>query len=160
MPMPLIEEELGTGYVSGDDMPWMPFIPLSEEVEIKYYAIDPVRGEMVVSMKFPKGIQLAPHYHTGTVIIHTVKGAWRYLEHDWVSKAGDTVYETAGSSHTPESCGDEDAEVFAILVGELLFLDENHNLLYSENWKTALARYKTFCEENGIEPRDLTDVAG
>ena len=52
-----------------------------------------------------------------------MKGSWRYLEHDWISEAGDTVYETAASSHTPQSVGDDDAEVFFVIVGELLFLD-------------------------------------
>jgi hypothetical protein len=52
-------------------------------------------------------------YHTGIVIGHTFKGAWRYLEHDWVSRSGGIVYEIAGSADTPESCGDEEVEVFS-----------------------------------------------
>ena len=78
-------------------------------------------------MRFPPGVRLPTHYHTGIVIAHTIKGAWRYLEHDWVARAGGTVYETAGAAHTPESCGDEEAEVFFVIVGELLFLDEHGN---------------------------------
>jgi len=29
------------------------------------------------------------------VLLHTIKGAWRYLEHDWIARTGDTVYELA-----------------------------------------------------------------
>ena len=103
-------------------MPWVPFTPYSDEVDLKYFKIEPIHGEIVVAMRFPPGLRLPTHYHTGTVIGHTMRGAWRYLEHDWVSEAGDTVYETAASSHTPESVGEENAEVFFVIVGELLFL--------------------------------------
>ena len=141
--------EVETKNVSGDDLPWVPFTPYSDEVFLKYFRIDPVRGEM----------ELPTHYHTGIVIGHTIRGAWRYLEHDWVSRAGATVYETAGSAHTPQSVGDEDAEVFFFLVGELEFVDADGNLLARENWKTSLQRYHGFCEANGIEPHDLTSFA-
>jgi 2,4'-dihydroxyacetophenone dioxygenase len=149
-------EKIETLNIDGDSLPWVPFTPYSDEVFLKYFQIDPVHGEILVSMKFPPGLQLPTHYHTGIVIGHTMKGAWRYLEHDWVSKAGDTVYETAGSSHTPESVGDEDAEVFFVIVGELLFVDEEGNILARENWKSSMERYRAYCEANGLEARDLT----
>ena len=77
------------------------------------------------------------------MIGHTIKGAWRYLEHDWVSRAGGTVYETAGSARTPESCGDEETEVFFVIVGELLFLDPDGNIVARENHLTSMERYLT-----------------
>src|SRR5689334_18484273 len=115
--------------VKGDDIPWVPFTPFSDEVHMKYFRIDPIRGEPVVSMRFPPGLTLPKHYHTGTVIGHTIRGAWRYLEHDWISQPGDTVYEVAASSHTPMSVGDVEAEVFFVVVGELEFVDDDGNLL-------------------------------
>ena len=149
-------DEIVTANVKADSVPWVPFAPYSDEVELKYFKIDPIHGEIVVSMKFPPGIQLPTHYHTGTVIGHTMKGAWRYLEHDWVSEAGDTVYETAASSHTPESVGTEDAEVFFVIIGELLFLDGDGDIIARENWKTSIERYENFCREHGLEIQDLT----
>ena len=105
---------------------------------------------------FDAGLLLPPHYHTGIVIGHTVKGAWRYIENNWISRAGDTVYEVAGSSHTPESL--DDTEVFFFIVGELLFFDaDGKTVLWQENHKTSLERYNSYCEANGITPRDLTD---
>jgi hypothetical protein len=90
-----------------------------------------------------------------------MKGAWRYLEHDWISEPGDTVYETAASSHTPLSVGDEDAEVFFVIVGELLFLDRpDGEIIARENWKTSLERYEVFCQAEGIEVQDLTSFEG
>ena len=158
--MPKVHEQIETNYISGESLPWVPFTPYSDEVTLKYWKIDPVRGEIVVSMRFPPGIALPTHYHTGIVVAHTVRGAWRYIEHDWVSRPGDTVYETAGSSHTPQSVGDEDAEVFFYLIGELEFMDEAGNLLARENAKTSLARYEAYCEANGLEAQDLTSFTG
>lgn len=158
--MPKVHEQIETNYISGESLPWVPFTPYSDEVTLKYWKIDPVRGEIVVSMRFPPGIALPTHYHTGIVVAHTVRGAWRYIEHDWVSKPGDTVYETAGSSHTPQSVGDEDAEVFFYLIGELEFMDEAGNLLARENAGTSLARYEAYCEANDLEAQDLTSFTG
>ncbi|ETW24742.1 2,4'-dihydroxyacetophenone dioxygenase family protein [Mycobacterium gastri] len=147
-------QELDVNYMSGTDNPWIPFTPLSDQVFLKYWKVDPVRGEIVVSMKMPAGLELPPHYHTGIVIAHTVKGAWRYKENNWVSREGDTVYEVAGSSHTPQTV--EDSEIFFVLIGELLFLDEEKKLLWQENHKTMIERYTAYFAANGIEPRDVT----
>ena len=79
---------LPTKSIDGDDIPWVPFAPYSDEVFLKYHHINPAQGEILLSMRFPAGRRLPTHYHTGIVIGHTIKGAWRYLEHDWVSRAG------------------------------------------------------------------------
>ena len=147
-------QELDVNYMSGADNPWIPFAPLSDQVLLKYWKVDPVRGEIIVSMKMPAGLELPPHYHTGIVIAHTVKGAWRYKENNWVSRAGDTVYEVAGSSHTPESL--KDSEIFLCLIGELLFFDDDKKLLWQENQKTMIERYNDYCTANGVTPRDVT----
>jgi hypothetical protein len=50
--------------------------------------------------------------------------------------------------------------VFFVLVGELLFLDENRQLVWQENWKTSAERYRNYCAENGIEAKDITSFTG
>ena len=57
-----------TKSVDGDDIPWVPFAPYSDEVFLKYHHINPVQGEILVSMRFPAGMRLPTHYHTGIVI--------------------------------------------------------------------------------------------
>jgi 2,4'-dihydroxyacetophenone dioxygenase len=147
-------QELDVNYMSGTDNPWIPFTPLSDQVFLKYWKVDPVRGEIVVSMKMPAGLELPKHYHTGIVIGHTVKGAWRYKENNWISREGDTVYEVAGSSHTPETV--EDSEIFFVLIGELLFIDEDNKILWQENHRTMIERYNAYCAASGVAPRDVT----
>jgi 2,4'-dihydroxyacetophenone dioxygenase len=107
-------------------------------VHIKYFKIDPVQGEVVVLLKAPAGAELPRHHHTGTVIVYTVQGAWKYKEHNWIARAGSVVYETASSRHTPEALpGDEDVIAF-------------------ETWRTAVDRYVNYCKSVGPKPRDLS----
>jgi quercetin dioxygenase-like cupin family protein len=43
---------------------------------------------------------LSRHRHHGPVHALTLRGQWRYLEHDWVASPGDYVYESTGETHT------------------------------------------------------------
>ena len=158
--MSALSGAIETECMHGDSLPWIPFTPLSEKLLLKYFRIDPVRGEIVVSARFPPDGGLGALYHTGPVIAHTLRGAWRFREFDWVSRAGDTVYEAAGSIHTVESVGDEEAIVFLVVAGELLFFDEEGGLVWQESWKTSIERYAEHCAEHGLSQRDLTGPVG
>jgi hypothetical protein len=38
-----------------------------------------------------------------------LRGTWRYLEHDWIAKAGDYAFEPPGETHTlvvPDDCSE------------------------------------------------------
>ncbi|WP_376989859.1 hypothetical protein [Cupriavidus numazuensis] len=41
------------------------------------------------------------------------------------------------------------------MTGDLVFLDDNNNVVVMENWKTALQRYLAYCEEHDIQRKDL-----
>ena len=77
--------------------------------------------------------------------------------HAW---PGSVVYETAASTHTPEVVSTEGAGGYVVMLvqmtGDLAFLDEQDNIVALENWKTALQRYRAYCEQHGIKPKDLT----
>src|SRR5262249_55700507 len=71
------------------------------------------------------GKQLNPHYHVSTVHGLTLKGSWRYLEHDWVATPGSYIFEPAGEAHTlvvPEDAP-EPMITFFVLSGGLIYLD-------------------------------------
>ena len=111
-------------------------------------------------MKSPIDMQLPKHHHTGTVIVYTIEGTWKYKEHDWIAGPGSIVYETAASTHTPEvvTTGSGSGYVITLVTvtGDLAFLDQNDNIVALENWKTGLQRYLAYCEQQDIKPRDLT----
>ncbi|WP_373460282.1 2,4'-dihydroxyacetophenone dioxygenase family protein [Pseudokordiimonas caeni] len=155
-------ETIDTGVIDPETLPWTPYVPYSPEVLIKLLKADPVRGEFISFLKAPVDMELPKHHHSGTVIVYTVKGAWKYKEHDWVATPGSVVFETAASSHTPigvSGYGDE-IITFNINVGDLIYCDANDTMLAKENWRTAVARYLDYCKEHNLTPVDVTSFDG
>lgn len=155
----MLYEHVDTAVIDGDSLPWVPLTPYSDEILLKYFKLDPIRGEWIVMMKAPMSAQLPKHHHTGTVMVYTIEGKWKYKEHDWVAGPGSIVYETAASTHTFEVVAEGESGYVTTLVtvtGDLLFLDDKGNIVALENWKTSLQRYLAYCEKHGIKPKDLT----
>lgn len=153
----MFHQQIDTVVIDAESLPWMPFAPFSDEILIKYIKADPIRGEVINMLKAPPGSELPMHHHSGTVIVYTIQGSWKYKEHDWVAGPGSIVYETAASRHTPEVVNTSgDLIVLNIILGDLVFLGENDQVLAIENWKTSVGRYEAFCKRENIEMLDLT----
>jgi 2,4'-dihydroxyacetophenone dioxygenase len=156
----MLFEHIQTACLNDADLPWVPFTPYSEHVLVKYFKLDPVRGEVIALLKAPAKGEMPRHRHTGTVIVYTVQGRWKYREHEWIAEKGSIVYETAGSSHTPEAIapldGEDDIVTLNIIQGELLFVNDKGQILAAEDWKSGWDRYEAYCRANGIAPKDLT----
>ncbi len=156
----MLFETIDTGCLNAEDTPWIPYTPYAEDVLIKYFKIDPVRGETISLLKVPPGTKLATHHHTGTVIVYTVQGSWKYIEHDWVARPGSVVYETASTRHTPIAVSkDETVITLNVVSGELLYLDDAGKPVATENWRSAMNRYLEHCRQAGIEPKDLSSFS-
>ena len=155
-------ETIDTSLINAETLPWTPYSPYSNEVFVKLIKADPIRGEFISFLKAPVNIELARHYHSGTVIVYTIKGAWKYKEHDWVATPGSVVFETAGSTHTPVGVpgyGDE-VLTFNINVGDLWYFDADGKPCALENWRTAVQRYLDYCKEQGLTAVDVTSFSG
>lgn len=146
---------LDTLHRSSESLPWVPFEPYNAKVLIKLLKVDPVSGQAVALLRVPGGENIGTHHHYGIVIVYTTRGGWRYAEHDWVSRAGDLVYETAGSAHTFLAEPGEDVEAFVVVEGALEFRDPDGQVVGVENWKSFLQRYVDHCEKTGIGVEDL-----
>jgi 2,4'-dihydroxyacetophenone dioxygenase len=153
----MLYEQIHTAVIDDESIPWVPFAPYSNEVMLKYFKCDPIRGETITLLKAPGNMELPKHHHSGTVIVYTIKGKWKYKEHDWVAGPGSIVFETAASSHTPQALA-EGGELITlnIVVGDLVFLGENDQVLAIENWKSVVERYLAYCRAADIEPIDIT----
>jgi 2,4'-dihydroxyacetophenone dioxygenase len=46
--------------------------------------------------------------------------------------------------------------VFFVIVGELLFVDDNGDIAARENHLTSIERYLAHCRAHGITPHNLT----
>ncbi|RIX70689.1 2,4'-dihydroxyacetophenone dioxygenase family protein [Acidovorax cavernicola] len=155
----MLFERIDTECINDDETPWMPYTPYDENTLVKYFKIDPVRGESIVMLKSPPRGKKPKHHHTGTVIVYTIQGAWKYIEHDWTARAGSVVYETAGTVHTPIGVSDEATITLSIVTGELLYLDDDNKIIAQSNWKTNMERYLNHCKKHGITPKDLSTFA-
>jgi len=148
-------EQVGVSHITDAATPWVPW-EIAEGVFLKLFKVDPVHGLMVLAMKTPAGVQLGRHRHTGFVQLYTVQGDWKYAEHDWTARPGDVVYETADSIHSFVSLPGDEVIAFVVLNGSLEFLDDEDNVLWRENWRTAVERQRRYCEANGIACQDVS----
>ena len=67
------------------------------------------------------------HLNPSVVVGYVIKGSWRYLEHDWVARAGSFVYEPPGEIHTlvvDEASGpDNEMITFFNISGAMVYVD-------------------------------------
>ena len=102
---------------------------------------------------------LGTHYHIGTVRGFTIRGQWRYLEHDWVAKPGTFIYEPAGEAHTLVITDDspEPVLIFFAVEGGLIYLDKaiDGGFAAYEDGFTALELVRKYYREAGLDVRKL-----
>lgn len=151
-------QDIDTRCIADDSLPWLPLSPHADLASIKLLSADPVRGEVIVVLRAPPGIELPRHRTTGPTTIYTVQGRWKFREHDWVAGPGSLVIEPATTCHTPVILGDgtDDAIMFITSGGDLLLLDPEGRVVGLENWRTAVDRYLDHCRAHDLVPRNLT----
>lgn len=150
-------EKIQATLIDNESLPWIPFLPYSDSVFIKYFKLDPIRGEMIALLRVPAGVLLPKHYQSGTVITYTIEGRWKFREYEWIAGPGSVVFEPAASRHTPETAiAEGEVLLLNVIVGDLLLQNEDGKILAIENWKTAMERYLAHCSLHGIAPHDLT----
>ena len=69
-----------------DDRLW---VPDADGVWFQPCCFNVTSGGFSVVLKGLPGSMVGTHYHVGNVHGYTMRGYWRYLEHDWIAKPGD-----------------------------------------------------------------------
>ena len=158
--MPMFYETIDTALIDVESLPWMPFAPYSDTIFLKLIKVDPVSGQWITLLKLPPHTELPMHHHAGTVMVWTIAGQWKYIEHDWVAGPGSFVFETAGSRHTPISVGEGEVVTLNIVQGDWNLMSPEGAVLAIENWKSMMERYLHFCKQQGITPVDVSSFSG
>jgi 2,4'-dihydroxyacetophenone dioxygenase len=131
-----------------DESPWVPFV---ENVYIRHLAFD-VRGSAFCNILWvKKGGRLGRHRHRGPVFACTLEGSWRYLEYDWVARAGSYVHESPGAIHTLVSDDPNGMKTFFWLTASLEFYDDNDKLLDTLDVFWFINHYVSYCREHGLK---------
>ncbi len=106
-----------------DDSLWVPY---ANGVWFQPCCFNVTSGGFSVVLKGLPGSMVGTHYHVGTVHGYTMRGYWRYLEHDWIAKPGTYIYEPAGEAHTLVITEDSPEPMMTLFVvqGGLIYLDK------------------------------------
>jgi len=135
---------------------WVPYAP---GVWFQPCHFNVSSGGLSVVLKGLPGASLGTHYHVGTVRGFTLRGHWRYLEHDWIAKPGTFIFEPAGEAHTLVITADspEPAVIFFAVEGGLIFLDKavNGNFAAFEDGFSALELTRKYYREAGLDVSKL-----
>jgi len=99
------------------------WVPLAPGVSLRPFMFDVTNGQWSSLLRVDPGKSLACHYHTQVVHGYTLAGAWRYLEHDWVAKAGTYIFEPPGEMHTLVADPQEGMTTFFVTRGSLIYTD-------------------------------------
>ena len=84
---------------------------------------------------------------------YVIKGAWRYLEHDWVAREGSFVYEPPGEIHTlvvDEVAGEQEMITQFNIHGAMVYLDEEGNHTGYEDVFTKIDMCRKHYTEVGL----------
>ncbi|WP_068076727.1 2,4'-dihydroxyacetophenone dioxygenase family protein [Novosphingobium lentum] len=120
---PLALKELFIARSDADDERlWVPVSPITafrpmflSASQGYWISLTRVRGHGVISR----------HRHPGLVHGMTLKGSWRYLEHDWVAQAGSYIFEPPGDVHTlVVDEGPEEMVTMFQIHGAMVYLDD------------------------------------
>jgi len=137
-------------HVGVQDVPWIanPGFPGAEH---RLLQADLERGIVVMAGRLPGGLQVGTHRHKGAVHMFTLAGAWRYLEHEFVNRAGSYLYEPPGSVHTLSVLPQEEiTETLSVVYGETEYLDDDGQVIAVTNAASNLRNYYEGCEQAGV----------
>jgi quercetin dioxygenase-like cupin family protein len=98
-PMGMVPDALIAGglMLDGEEREW---VPQSPTVSFKPLLLNVSQGYYINILRVRTSGVLSRHRHHGPVHGFTLRGTWRYLEHDWVASVGDYAFEPAGETHT------------------------------------------------------------
>ena len=135
------------------------WVPYADGVWIQLCHFNVTTGGFSVLLKGNPGAALGVHYHVGTVRGITIRGTWRYLEHDWIAGPGTFIYEPAGEAHTLVITEDspEPALIFFVVEGGLVYLDKpvDGTMVAFEDGFSALEFCRAYYRENGLDTTEL-----
>jgi quercetin dioxygenase-like cupin family protein len=152
--LPGIQPEIAIQAIPDDERVWVPQAPL---VWFRPLLLNTVTGGWCNLLRVRKSGVLSRHIHPAIVVGYVIKGAWRYLEHDWVARAGSFVFEPPGEIHTlvvdEQSDSDNPAQemiTFFNISGAMVYLDDQGNQTGYEDVFSKIALCRKHYEGVGL----------
>ncbi|MBM4058286.1 MAG: cupin [Planctomycetes bacterium] len=148
--LPGIQPEISVAAIPADERVWVPQAP---QVWFRPLLLNTVTGSWCNLLRVRKSGVLSRHIHPAWVIGYVIKGAWRYLEHDWVAREGSFVYEPPGEIHTlvvDEVAGVDEMITFFNISGALVYVDAEGNQTGYEDVFTKIAMCRAHYRAVGL----------
>lgn len=145
-----IQPEIAVQAVPDDERVWVPQAP---DVWFRPLLLNTVTGSWCNLLRVRKSGVLSRHIHPSWVTGYVIKGAWRYLEHDWIASQGSFVYEPPGEIHTlvvDEVSGSTEMITLFNIHGAMVYLDEHGKQSGYEDVFSKIAMCRAHYAENGL----------
>lgn len=131
-----------------DDRLW---VPQAENVWFRPLLLNTTAGEWVNLLRVRRSGVLSRHRHPAPVHGYVIKGSWRYLEHDWIARAGMYVFEPPGEVHTLVVDDDVDEMITLFHVcGALVYYDQDDHVVAHDDVHTKIEMCKQHFEAVGL----------
>ena len=127
------------------------WVPLKEGVWLRPLMYNTVQGGWCEVVKVTGGGFVSRHRHPAPVHGLVLKGAFRYLEHDWIADQGTYIYEPPGEVHTlvvDDDC--PEMHCFFAISGSVNYVDEEGRDVRAEDVFHRLDRAREHYEEVGL----------
>lgn len=114
--------EIVMASIPDDERVW---VPLHPGAWVRPLLLNKTHGYWTSLLRVRASGVVSCHRHPATVHGLVMKGSWRYLEHDWVARAGDYVFEPPGETHTlvvDEDC--EEMITWFLVNGAMIYMNE------------------------------------
>lgn len=129
------------------DSPWVPF---GDSAAIRHLAFD-VKNNVYCNILWIKGPGvIGTHKHRGMVWAVGIEGSFRYLEYDWVCRAGEFITEMPGAAHTLVTDDPNGMKALFWMQGANEFYDEQGNFVETLDVWWFMNHYESYCQEHGL----------
>ena len=149
--LPGIQPEIAIAAMPDDERVWVPQAPL---VWFRPLLLNTVTGQWCNLLRVRKAGVLSRHIHPSIVVGYVIKGAWRYLEHDWIAREGSFVYEPPGEIHTlvvdEQVGGAPEMITFFNISGAMVYVDAQGNTTGYEDVFTKIEMCRRHYIEVGL----------
>jgi len=130
------------GLALDDEAAW---VPQADGVWFRPLILNVTQGYYVNLLRVRREGVLSRHRHLGPVHAFTLRGQWRYLEHDWTASAGSYVFEPPGETHTlTVPGGTTDMITLFHVTGGYMYVDQAGVVTGCEDVYTKLAAARRY----------------
>lgn len=145
---PFAAGELVIDAIPADERLWVPMV---NGVWFRPLMFNTIQGGWCHLIRVTKAGLVSRHRHPDPVHGLVLKGAWRYLEHDWVATEGTYIFEPPSETHTlVVDEGVEEMITFFQVTGSLHYVDEEGKAIGFDDVFTRIDLARAHYEKVGL----------